>query len=113
MIVRAISLYLQSQVPSDTSVRCLPNSLGAVHSTVTSGATISPTPQTLQASQQFEALRNQKTYAEFRDDIEYIIAFVHDPRNALPQLANLLMHFVRRFYSEAKYLSIIQASTTS
>ena len=113
MIVRAVSLSIQSQVPSDTSVRYISHSSGAVQSGDTSGANITPTPQTLQAIHQFEGLRNQKAYTEFKDDIEYIIAFVHDPGNSLPQLANLLMYFVRRFYSDAKYLSVIQASTSS
>ena len=112
-MVRSVSLYLQSQVPSNTSVRMNGHSSGAVHSNEMTGAQVSPTPQTLQAIQQFETLRTHKTYAEFKDDIEYIIAFLHDPRNALPQMANMLMYFVRRFYSGAKYLAVLQTAASS
>ena len=122
-LVRAVSTYIQAQIPSDSSLRITPNSSGSLTPTSPTpsapggtddiasplpGPSLNPTPQSLQAVTQFENLKTQKFYSNFSQDISYVVGFVNDPSNALPQLNKLLAHYASKFYPDAKYLNVLK-----
>ncbi len=119
LIARSLGVFLQCQLPVDTSgqtqLRLTPNAPGhvkegskAVQSTPV--YTILTTKQNEQALQSLESLLSNKQYSHLTDHVTQAIGFVNDPKNCILNSLKLLVTLGVALYPEYRYLDVIRST---
>ncbi|CAH1788011.1 unnamed protein product [Owenia fusiformis] len=112
LTARAFSTFLICQIPNKSFLRSSPHAPGAVvdpaRQSNRSPQKISPSSQAFQAVANLESLKNNKSYADLKQHVEFALGFVSDPKHCIRDANRLLQQLVVVLFPDNTYLDILK-----
>ena len=115
LVAKTMSAFLAAQLPSDASLRLLPDAPGNLSATSSSSSslarqssTCSPSRQARQTFAVLESLRTNKQYAEYKDVVQIAIDGVSSQHLSFRDSPSFLSQLVAGLFPEINYLESVR-----
>ena len=94
-------VFLLAQIPhSGTRLRCFPDAPGDISGQVGIG-----NPEAKVALQNLVNLKKNKTYATFKEEINWLSDFIANPKTCLANGDEILLFTCKKLYSKVSYIA--------
>eukprot|EP00795_Rhopilema_esculentum_P003345 gene3345-1694_t len=101
LIARSMHVFLLAQIPhSGTRLRCFPDAPGDISGQVGIG-----NQEAKVALQNLVSLKKSKTYATFKEEINWLSDFIANPKTCLANGDEILIYTCKKFYSKVSYIA--------
>ena len=103
LTAKAIHLFLLAQMPSSlNALRGTPDAPGAIRN---GDRRALPTSEAEKSFSSFQSLLRNKNYLEYKEQVEWVISFVADPKVCIIDGCGLVAYLCKRFFIEHKFVA--------